>query len=66
MAKEKALLKERSLPDEADDVNAATIKAELKQEKRKQYYLNQKETINYQARLRRAKNKEICRSNDLP
>ena len=50
-AKEKALLKDHSLPDNVADVHAATIKAAVKKTKRKQYYLIHKETNNYQARL---------------
>ena len=63
-AKEKALLKECSLPDKVTDVHVAAIKAAVKKGKRKRYHLIHKETINHKARLRRAKNKEVCCSKD--
>ena len=46
-SKEKVILKDCLLPDNGDDVNAAVIKAALKKEKCKQYYLIHKEIINY-------------------
>ena len=53
-SQEKALLQSRSLPGKVADARAAAIKAVAKNEKRKQYYLLHKVTINYKSRLQRA------------